>query len=222
MATASLNNVHDAARIYTPPVLAVYDAMVMHVLDRLVWRCPSWRFTNMYNLLATPRHLEIGVGTGYCLDRTCMDFDRLALVDLNPNCLEMAGQRLERYAPTTHVRNVLETFDLDGERFNSIALGGVLHCLPGSMREKARVFDNLGAMMRDDCVAFGYCIVSDTGALSPQGRLVRWVLNRLRVINNYGDTSTGLLHALESRFDYANVTRIGAIAFFVAGNIGRS
>ncbi len=220
MATASLNATHDAARIYTRPLLAVYDTMVMRVLDRLVWRCPSWRFTNMYDVLATPRHLEIGVGTGYCLDRTHTEFDRLALVDLNPNCLDVASARLDRYAPTTHVSNVLESVSLGGERFSSIALGGVLHCLPGSMQEKARVFDNLHPAMTDDCVVFGYSMVSDAGALSMAGRLMRAALNRLRVINNYDDTSEALRDELESRFDYASVTRFGGLAFFVAGNLG--
>jgi len=214
--TAASRALHDATRVYTRPALRIYDAIIMGLLARWVWRCPTAVFISLYDALVSSHHAEIGVGTGYCLDKCRADIDRLALIDLNPNCLEHSRSRLDRYAPTTHVRNVLERVAVHGGPFKTIALGGVLHCLPGSMQDKGRVFDNLRPILADDAVVFGYTLVSDTGSLGPVAFIARAVLNKLRIVNNYADTSDALRHELDKRFDMHVVTRVGAIAFFIA------
>jgi hypothetical protein len=197
-------------------VLGVYDALIMGVLARFVWRCPSTQFVALYDALVSANHAEIGVGTGYCLDRCQADIGRLVLIDLNPNCLDHASGRLRRHVPATHVRNVLEPVYVRGGPFDTVALGGVLHCLPGTMHEKGRVFDNLRPIMRRDSVVFGYTLVSDAGALGPAAVSARAILNRLRFVNNYLDTSDGLRRELAMRFDHCDVTRVGNFAFFIA------
>src|SRR5262245_53778238 len=59
----------------------------------------------------TADHLDVGVRTGYCLDR-CRFPDprpRLALLDLNPNSLRVAAHRLARFQPEVYRANVLST-----------------------------------------------------------------------------------------------------------------
>jgi hypothetical protein len=219
--TTASNALHDSARVYTRPVLKIYDAVIMGLLARWVWRCPPSLFINLYDALVSKNHAEIGVGTGYCLDRCRADISRLALIDLNPNCVDHARERLERFAPTTHVRNALEPIYVSGGPFDSVALGGVLHCLPGSMRDKGRVFDNLRPVLTKSSVVFGYTLVSDTGSLEPAAVVARALLNRLRFVNNYSDLSDGLRRELEIRFDEYVVTRVGAIAFFIASQYSR-
>lgn len=212
---------HDATKAYTRHALRVYDAIIMGLLARWVWRCPSFLFINFYDALVSTSHAEIGVGTGYCLDKCRADIDRLAIIDLNPNCLEHSSRRLDRYAPTTHIRNVLERVSVSGGPFKTVALGGVLHCLPGSMQDKGQVFDNLRPILAEDAVVFGYTLVSDAGSLGPAAIAARAVLNKLRLINNYADTSDALRHELDKRFDTHVVTRVGAIAFFIASRFTR-
>ena len=219
MTTTATHATHDATKAYTRPLLGVYDALIMGLLSRVAWRCPPALFVNYYDLLVSANHAEIGVGTGYCLDRCHAGIDRLALIDLNPNCLDHAGARLARYAPTTHLRNVLEPVHVSGAPFKTIALGGVLHCLPGTMQDKGRVFDNLRPILKRDGVVFGDSLVSDAGALGPAALAARAVLNRLRIVNNKLDTSDGLRHELAARFDYYVVTRVGAFAFFIASQL---
>lgn len=216
MSTTTTSAVRDAIKAYTRPNLKIYDAVTMGFLAHAVWRCPASLFVNHYNSLVSANHAEIGVGTGYCLDRCRADIDRLALFDLNPNCLDFAAKRLARFRPTVHVRNVLDPVYSSAGPFSSIALSGVLHCLPGSMADKGRVFDNLKPILIRDSVVFGYTLVSDAGVLRPPAKLVRSLLNRSGVINNYGDTSDGLRHELRQRFDSVVVTRAGAFAFFIA------
>lgn len=69
-------------------------------------------------------HLDVGVGTGWFLDKA--DFPsaspRLALMDLNENCLEAAAQRTSRYDPEVYVANVLEPIEVAVEPFDSVSL----------------------------------------------------------------------------------------------------
>lgn len=216
MSTITTSAVQDAIKAYTRPNLKIYDAVTMGFLAHAVWRCPSSLFVNHYDSLVSTNHAEIGVGTGYCLDRCRSEIDRLTLFDLNPNCLDFARRRLARFQPTVHVRNVLDPVYSGAGPFSSIALGGVLHCLPGSMADKGRVFDNLKPVLARRSVVFGYTLVSDAGVLTPAAKLVRALLNRTGLINNYDDTCDGLRRELEQRFDSVVVTRAGAFAFFIA------
>lgn len=216
MTTTATNALHDATKAYTRPTLKIYDTVIMGLLARFVWRCPTHRFIDLYDALLSTSHAEIGVGTGYCLDHCKADIGQLALIDLNPNCLDFARKRLERFAPTTHVRNVLDPVYVSDDLFHSVALGGVLHCLPGSMQDKARVFDNLQPILARDGIVFGYTLVSDTGALGLAAIGARALLNRLRFVNNYSDNSDGLRRELAKRFDNYVVERVGAFAFFIA------
>jgi hypothetical protein len=55
-------------------------------------------------------HLDVGVGTGYFLDRCTFPVaaPEVHLMDLNPNCLEKTARRIRRYRPVTHRCNVLD------------------------------------------------------------------------------------------------------------------
>src|SRR5690606_18716336 len=126
----------DSIKAYSPLGLALYDRLIMNGLARLVWDCPSNRLVDHYREHATPNHADVGVGTGYCLEHAGVQFRRLALIDLQPNCLVHAGRRLDRYRPQRHVRDVLLPVTGVGPAFDSVALNGVLHCLAGPLRDK--------------------------------------------------------------------------------------
>jgi hypothetical protein len=42
---------------------------------------------------------------------------------------------------------VLDKIEIDGPSFDSIGLNYVLHCLPGTIRTKSMVFENLEALL---------------------------------------------------------------------------
>lgn len=60
-------------------------------------------------------HLEVGVGTGYFLDRSSFPVPepRLALLDLNPHWLKHTEARLARYTPEVYRANALVPGDLE-------------------------------------------------------------------------------------------------------------
>ena len=96
--------------VYTKPMLAAYDLLVLGVSNRFIWGCPTQRLLDHYNRHVTANHLDAGVGTGYFLDkcRFPSPAPRIALLDLNQNTLDFASRRIARYKPETYRRNVLE------------------------------------------------------------------------------------------------------------------
>jgi ubiquinone/menaquinone biosynthesis C-methylase UbiE len=119
------------AAIYSKRVLSMYDLAVIKASNQLAWRCPAQLTLDFYNQHILANHLEIGVGTGYYLDRCRFPSStlRLVLLDLNLNSLQMAAHRLQRYHPTVLLADVLEPMQCDAPAFDSIALNYVLHCL---------------------------------------------------------------------------------------------
>jgi hypothetical protein len=129
---------------YTKRSLAVYDLAILGYFSRVAWKCPARRILDHYDANVTPNHLDVGVGTGYFLDRCRFAATpRIGLMDLSEACLDVAGRRIARYQPERYTANVLEPIALDVPRFDSVGLNYLLHCLPGTIRTKAAVFEHL-------------------------------------------------------------------------------
>src|SRR5262249_34164386 len=123
----------------------------------LIWRCPSKHILSLYNGHVTANHLDVGVGTGFFLDRCRFpsEVPRLALMDLNATCLEATGKRVERYRPEVYRANVLEPIPYNSAKFDSIGLNYLLHCLPGTIQSKGGVFQHLKPLLNPGGVMFG-------------------------------------------------------------------
>ena len=140
-----------------------------------------------------------------------------ALIDLQPNCLAYTAQRLSRYRPHTYVRDVLRPIgDIDGGPFDSIALGGIVHCLAGDLTQKSKVFDTIAPLAKSGTRIFGYTLVYDGVQDRVRRTLVHPLLNGLRVIDNKNDRLSDLRRELEARFVDCHVERIGCMALFSA------
>jgi hypothetical protein len=188
--------------VYTPLVLALYDAWVLGISNSWIWKCPTGRLLEHYNQHVTDHHLDVGVGTGYYLDKCRFPSvsPQLTLLDLNPHSLRAASRRIARYRPTTVQANVLEPLPLDDANFRSIGLMYVLHCLPGTLAEKL----------------FGATIVQ---GVAPRSGAARWLMaryNRRGIFSNAHDDLPGLRAALEAHFDTVELEIVGCVAMFAA------
>ncbi len=205
------------AALYTRGMLSVYDLWVLKLSNRLAWRCPSRRLVEHYDEHVSSWHLDLGVGTGYFLDkcRFPSNSPTIALLDLNPNSLEAAARRIARYRPTLFLRDVLQPLDLGDNRFDSAGLNYLLHCLPGAMPSKAKaVFGNLRPFLNDGAVVFGATILAKG---IPNNRLARTLLaayNRQKTMPNADDDLAGLEAALNDRFHSYSTHVVGSVAFF--------
>jgi hypothetical protein len=97
-----------AHAIDTPFMLSIYDVLVHGLSNRLAWRCPTRRLLDLYRANLSANHLEVGVGTGFFLDRTgAPRLNRLVLFDIKYHCLERAARRLARFQPALYQVNLL-------------------------------------------------------------------------------------------------------------------
>ena len=210
--------VHEGQAIYNRLVLSIYDLLVVNASCRLAWRCPNHHMLRMYSDHVGAAHLDLGVGTGFYLDkcRFPVSRPRITLVDLNDNSLAHTAGRIARYDVTRHRANVLEPLDLPADEFDSAALNFLLHCLPGSMAEKAVSLDHAAACVRPGGVVFGSTILSQG---VPVSGLARWLMARYNasgIFHNTQDSLDGLRAELGKRFSTWNVDVHGNIALFTA------
>lgn len=205
--------------MYTPAFLAVYDTLVLRLNGRLIWRCPKSRGVEFYNRHVGARHLDIGVGTGYFLDRCHFPVPdpQITLLDLSAPCLAHAARRLARYSPETRRASVLdEPLDLGEARFDSIALANVLHCLPATMNQKVAALVRLRPYLADDGVLFGSTILGRDVRHNMLARRVIAAYNRKGIFTNLDDDLEGLQQGLAAGFADVDVQTQGSITVFAA------
>jgi SAM-dependent methyltransferase len=203
--------------VYSPLVLGVYDAFVLGFSNRFLWRCPSAKLLELYDRNVRAHHLDIGVGTGYFLDRASWPAGqqpRVTLVDLNANSLHAASARIARLSPRCVQADALKPLPLEGS-FSSVGLNYLLHCLPGSIPDKAVIFDNIKPILAPDARVFGATIVTDGPRTFAAERLLA-LYNAKGIMSNRTDTLADLAAALKARFGTVKVWREGTVALFVA------
>jgi hypothetical protein len=202
--------------VYTKRLLQSYDFIVLGLSNRLVWKCPTSELELHYGKHVTANHLDVGVGSGYFLDRCRFPSPspRVALMDLNPTVLDFVARRVSRYRPELLQRNVLESISFDGPKFDSVGMSYLLHCLPGTIGEKAVVFDHLKALMSPGAVLFGATLLQGGVRRSWFAKRLMDVYNRKRIFSNQHDDLDGLEQALRQRFRDVSIEVSGCAALF--------
>ena len=205
-------------REYSPQFLKVYDPVILGFFTRVVWRCPTIRLAEPYQRYVGHRHLDIGPGTGYFLERAGLpEHSPVTLLDPNAHVLDHASQRLKHLDITTVEADVCKPLPIDGP-FDSAALAGVLHCLPGPLSRKAGAVANVAAVLAPTGVLFGSSILGTTGSHTWLSRRALGILNRRGTFDNLGDTQEGLSEILRASFDQVVLETIGSMAIFAATN----
>jgi len=203
--------------IYTPLVLRTYDWVVLGLSNQLLWRCPTAELRRLYDRNVSARHLDVGVGTGYFLDKANWPVANpsITLLDLNPNCLRVASQRISRFAPRTVLANILTPLPSLGP-FSSVSLCYLLHCIPGAINEKAVVFDHLRPLLAPGARVFGATIVQGKVPRSVPAQALMNLYNRKGIFSNAEDTVEDLNAAVRQRFSDVKIVTKGAAALFEA------
>jgi SAM-dependent methyltransferase len=213
-----MDDTHAGQAIYTPAVLAIYDLFVLGISNHFIWRCPTHRLLAHYNQHISAAHLDVGVGTGYFLDRCRFPVDppRLALFDLSPHSLARTARRVRRYKPAVYRGDVLKPPPIEPDSFASIGLNYLLHCLPGTIRTKGIVFDHLKPLLQPGGVIFGSTILN--GGVQ-HSRVSNWLMeayNRRGTFSNREDDLEGLRDVLAARWTHHEVETCGRVALFAA------
>jgi SAM-dependent methyltransferase len=205
-------------REYTPLFLRIYDPLILGFFTPVVWRCPTSRLVEGYRRRLGHRHLDVGPGTGWFLDRAGIpDGSPVTLLDPNVHVLEHASRRLRRLDITTVEADVCKPLPVSGP-FDSAALSGVLHCLPGPLPRKAAAVANVAAVLAPTGVLFGASILGRSGQHTRLARSVLEANNRRGTFDNLGDTEDGLREILEASFERVELEKAGTMAIFAATN----
>jgi len=204
--------------VYSKKSLAIYDALVLGVSNSLIWRCPSRNLIELYSRHLTADHLDIGVGTGYFLDKATFPGAQptITLLDPNRDCLEAASARISRYRPRTVQADALMPWPETLGRFQSIGLNYVFHCLPGTMAEKTILLDHLKPHVAPGGTVFGSTILQGDTQRSWVARRLMRLYNGKGVFCNENDTREALEKALTARFEEVQIEVIGCVALFSA------
>jgi SAM-dependent methyltransferase len=210
-------DVERGQRIYTPLVLRVYDVFVLGFSNRLAWQCPSVTMLERYEWHVGRRHLDLGVGTGWYLDRCTWPVEQpeITLLDLNENSLSLAAGRLARYAPRTVRANVFDPLPLGDARFESAAANYLLHCLPGPIESKAAALAaNVRPYLEPGGLLFGSTILGRGVTHTRIGRRLMRLYNAKGIFSNAEDDERGLEQGLAATFTNVQIEVVGAVALF--------
>jgi ubiquinone/menaquinone biosynthesis C-methylase UbiE len=210
------NSTKAGAAPYTKAFLSIYDVWVIHLSNDYGWQCNRRNFLELYNKHVGHRHLEVGPGSGWILANASLPGTiDLTLTDLNRNSLDHTAARLD--TPTTLIEHdVLHPFDNSIEKFDSISINYVLHCLPGNWTTKAAALSNLAAKLQPNGTLFGSTVIGVGQKYTLLGKALMSAYNAIGAFGNRHDDLPGLRSELESRFDDVEVTMVGNVALFVA------
>lgn len=203
--------------IYSRPMLFIYDFYVLGFSNTFAWRCPSRRILDFYNKHISANHLDVGVGTGYFLDKCQFPTPdpKITLVDLNNNSLQVTEKRLRRYNPRAYVANVLDPLQLEPDKHDSIGLNYLLHCLPGNIRTKGIVFKNLKPLLNvSGGVIFGTTLLGQNVNPNLLAKTLMRIYNSKGIFSNTHDNLEDLVSVLQENFREYSVEVVGCVAFF--------
>ena len=204
--------------LYSKFLLSIYDWYLLGYCCRFLWKCPARNMLALYDEHVSGNHLDIGVGTGYFMDRCAFPtpHPHITLMDLSENSLGAARKRLARYQPEAVLGNALEPFDLGGRTYDSIGMMNLLHCLPGDMTTKSVVLDHAKAALNPGGTLFGSTIFYKGAKRSVLATLTMKTVNRRGYMTNLEDDIVVLADALRRRFAASEVKTIGCMALFHA------
>lgn len=202
---------------YTKLVLRLYDLWVIRFSNTYGWRCNRDHFVDLYRRHVGHRHLEVGPGSGWALANIDLPTDiDLTLLDLNANSLDHTASRLD--VPVRLMEHdVLTPLDANIEKFDSVSINYVLHCLPGDWSTKAAALTNLAQTLTPEGVLFGSTVIGVDQNFNVLGKALMLAYNNTGVFGNRQDDTPGLRRLLSEIFEQVEVTMVGNVAIFVAG-----
>lgn len=130
--------------------------------------------------------------------------------------LATAAHRIRRYHPQTRVGDAFKPLALGTERYDSVGMNFLLHCLPGTMRQKSVVFDHVRPYLRPGARVFGSTVLGSGPHHTRRSGKLLAKLNRSEVFSNLDDRLEDLNEQLRARFTDVETVRSGAVCLFAA------
>lgn len=223
MTSITESDIQKGQAAYTPLLLKIYDLWVLDISNTWIWRCSKHILQKQFNQYTTTNHLDIGVGTGYYLKQYAWPLDaQLALMDLNPHCLEVAKKINQNIAPRVYLHDIFKPDETLSSQFDSISINYLLHCLPGTMETKSTAIANATSMLAPGGILFGATILADANLHTRMSRSLCAFYNKKGIFSNEKDTLEALKAALEQHLTQVEITVVGCVALFKGNRSGKA
>jgi len=208
------------AAVYSNFLLSIYDLEVLMFELQYIFKCPLHKVMDFFNENVSGIHLDVGVGTGYFLDKCNFPVENptIHLMDLNPNTLRTTSKESIDTKPVPHQCNVLEPIQADLPLFDSISAINFLHCLPGTMLDKELAIKNLKPFLREGGVLFGITVLGQGVDVGTLYRIANSIYNKKSIFSNLSDNISDLEAILKNNFKEYSVQTVGSAAFFSGHN----
>jgi SAM-dependent methyltransferase len=213
------NELPPSAAIYSRLMLSIYDVYVLGVSNRFAWGCPTKHILNLYQRGISDNHLDIGVGTGYFLDRVQFPSESpsVSLMDINPTALDRTADRIKRLRPICMLADATQAVHVLEKRYDSIAINYLLHCLAGPMPEKGRQL--LGQLLDflepSGGRLFGATILGHGVRHNSFGKNLMTIYNQKGIFDNQSDSEEQLRRIFASHFERYEIEIQGCVALFI-------
>lgn len=196
----------------------VYDLLVGNLANSYAWRCDRERVLALYQDNMSARHLDVGPGTGWYLERSVTAGSDVTLMDTNSRSLHVAGKRLVSVGAHVSVveADAREPLPRGLSGFGSVGLTFVVQGLPGDWKDKGLAFTYLAAGLRANGVLFGATVLGRCADRNLVAAALLVAGNSVGAFHNSGDDEQGLRAALERAFHQVEVRVVGAVALFAA------
>lgn len=217
MSLVNESDIKKGQAVYTPIMLKLYNLWVLDISNQWIWRCPKAKQLEQFNKYTSSNHLDIGVGTGYYLKSCKMPpQSKVSLMDLNLNCLNEAKVTLlkKQIDVTTYQADIFKEQPALSEKFSSISMNYLLHCLPGNMQIKETCIHNAVSMLQPKGVLFGATILADKNLHTTPSQSLCNFYNKKGIFSNQEDSHEALLQVLNKHLIDVNVSIIGCVAVF--------
>ncbi|MCL1125324.1 class I SAM-dependent methyltransferase [Shewanella surugensis] len=203
--------------VYTRKMLLIYNLWVLGFSNACLWRCPTAFLRAEFHKKVSLNHLDVGVGTGYYLEK-CLTHTarRVGLLDVNPVSLSTAAAKIRAFHPEIYKGNVLAPLSLDCDKFDSISMNYLLHCLPGNIVTKSVVFWHLNEYLKEGGVLFGSTILGQGTYPGFFATKLMNFYNSKGIFDNLSDDLTSLETVLNETFTQVKVEMRGCVAIFSA------
>ncbi|ORY70105.1 methyltransferase [Pseudomassariella vexata] len=216
------------ATVYSPSFLSMfYDFYVLRFNMRYMWGCPTDSvLLPFFSENFSRRHLDCGVATGFfpavALSRPfrAQSTQHLTLLDINANSLVAAHNRVLAHSTGTEIKCVKADVTaplpkaLKGERFETISMFNLFHCVPGPNKLDAiGIFKEL---LTDDGVLTGCTVLGRKHATGWLSRLYVRYFNHAGFFNNLDDNEEDIRAVLEQEFKEVETWVIGMMMLFRA------
>ncbi len=138
------------------------------------------------------------------------------MLDLNPNTLAMANSKIGNRASTIQHDALTPLPFKQEEKFDSVSVFFLLHCMPGPLSNKARLFEMVKPCLSDGGVLYGTTVLGKGVRHNLFGGSLMRIYNRLGTFDNWGDSKEGFEEALRENFEEAQCWVEGVVLMFVA------